>query len=640
MSFAAVGSLGSANDKTAGTTIALAISADAEAGNLVVVWVAFDNESTTDGDTSQLSIADASGNTWLKLYEKTETSGAADDGVVQACFVSVLDTQINSGASITVTSTSSRTASAILAYEFTVGAGSTVELADGTNLALSQAASGQPGSISTSGMTSEEHLHLYCYAVEGTQTITGYDTMTDAGGNGTTGGAGDTNIRVEPAYHIGTNTGLAMDATASSGAQWIQVLVAIREVAGGGQTVAVNTVVETDTALPVGRAKTETVGVAVETDAALALGRAKTDAVGAATETDAAGAVGRAKARTTGTAAETDAALAVGRRKTRTVGLVATTEVALAVGRVKSRAIGIALDTQAALPITRAGAMVVPIGTVTDTSLALPMGRVKRRTLPVVVEIDGEDQIPTVNVGSGVWSGYWVKPAVTSGIADPDGGTGAYELATADNVSPPNYSGLFMLAANAGVANPVVGEVREIRVWLRCVSGTLAMTLSVDDSNPSSAITLTTTWREYRLLVTRTGTGNNRIFQLTEQVAANTAWQIYQPRSVLARARPITRVKSRPLTPALETDLALAIGRAKRRALTIATETNVAMPIVAQQNVEIVTGMYDPGTPAGQLRRGTPTGPNLDTATPSGQLRHGNADAATYDQPRPRKVMV
>ena len=237
MAFGTPSSLGTTTDKTAGTTIVHTLTASASAGDLVVVAAAFDNAGTTDGETSQLSIADSQGNTWVKVRENTETSGVANDGVTGAWWFSVLTTGMSTSDTITVTSSSSRTASSIIAAKCTIGSGNTVEQADGTSEAVTQAASGQPGAISTSGMTSEEHLHLLAFFTESVQSISAWDTMTALLSAGTTGGGAATNIGVRTGYHIGTNTGLTADITAGSGSQHTQVLIALREVASGGQTV-------------------------------------------------------------------------------------------------------------------------------------------------------------------------------------------------------------------------------------------------------------------------------------------------------------------------------------------------------------------------------------------------------------------
>lgn len=103
------------------------------------------------------------------------------------------------------------------------------------------------------------------------------------------------------------------------------------ELDAGGQTVAVATATETDSAVAVGRQKTRTAGITAETDAALAVARTKQRAVGPATSTETALPVGRQKTRTIGTVTETDSPVSFGRAKRRTLGLAGETDTALAV---------------------------------------------------------------------------------------------------------------------------------------------------------------------------------------------------------------------------------------------------------------------------------------------------------------------
>ncbi len=97
------------------------------------------------------------------------------------------------------------------------------------------------------------------------------------------------------------------------------------------------------------------VGTATETDTALALGRAKARAVGAATETDAAQPLGRAKALAVGVATSTETAMPIGRAKSRALGVATETSSAFTIGRAKQRALGLASETDVALPITAPG---------------------------------------------------------------------------------------------------------------------------------------------------------------------------------------------------------------------------------------------------------------------------------------------
>lgn len=99
----------------------------------------------------------------------------------------------------------------------------------------------------------------------------------------------------------------------------------------GGQTAAVGTATETDTAIAIGRVKQRAVGTATETDAAVAVGRAKRLTVSTATSTEVALPITAVKSRAVGTATETDAVFAIVGSKSRTLGLAEETDTAFAI---------------------------------------------------------------------------------------------------------------------------------------------------------------------------------------------------------------------------------------------------------------------------------------------------------------------
>lgn len=60
-----IGALGTATSKTSSTTLVIDLTSaiNAEVGNLLLVQTSWDNEGTTDADTSQLSVSDSNGHT-------------------------------------------------------------------------------------------------------------------------------------------------------------------------------------------------------------------------------------------------------------------------------------------------------------------------------------------------------------------------------------------------------------------------------------------------------------------------------------------------------------------------------------------------------------------------------------------------
>lgn len=239
MAFASVGTLGSGQSKASGTSVSLTTGANAEAGNLVVVLTAWDNTATADGDSTNIdSITDsAGGNTWTKVAEYTETEGgAAADGVTLAIFYSVLTNQINSGGTITANADTARTAKAITAWEFTKGAGTTVEVDTGSIQKVG-AASSDPANQTISGLTSREYLFVQAFGQEQSTATSTYTKDTNYTGftqNGSSGGGGASNMLVAGGFRILTGTGdSANPATSSDTNEHVQIYVALYEQSGG-----------------------------------------------------------------------------------------------------------------------------------------------------------------------------------------------------------------------------------------------------------------------------------------------------------------------------------------------------------------------------------------------------------------------
>lgn len=237
MAFASVGTVGNTQSKTSGTTVTITADTDVEVGNLIVVVTAWDNTDTTDGETTRLSIADESSNTWVKVAEFTETvAGVAEDGITVALFVSVVGTQIDGGVGaagddITVTSDTARVAKAATAWEFTLDAAAVSVEAYAVD-----GGPANPDAISLAGMTSREYLIVHACAIERTSLVsptydTDYTAMTK---DGTTAGASASNATVIPEFRIATLTGDTADITVTdeSTSSSAQILAAIYENAG------------------------------------------------------------------------------------------------------------------------------------------------------------------------------------------------------------------------------------------------------------------------------------------------------------------------------------------------------------------------------------------------------------------------
>lgn len=313
MAFGAPVSRGTAAIRnSSGTTSIVAVNANIVVGRLVLVRAGFDNQTTSDGETNQLSCADASGNTWVKVKEWTETSGAARDGTVHALFLSVITTQIDSGANITVTSTAATLARVTAVDEVTIGASAVAFITP------VQAAGGAGNSDTTdltySGLASREYLLIGSGSQErsssGYTVDSDYTALTESS---SAGGAVDSNQTTKGGYRIATLTGDTYSVTWTQAGEWAHILAAIYEEAGGPIVAATGVAVETDAGLASTVVKTQelTTGLAAEADVALASATARQVASGVAEEVDASlpSTIVKTQILQTGVAQETDAAL-------------------------------------------------------------------------------------------------------------------------------------------------------------------------------------------------------------------------------------------------------------------------------------------------------------------------------------------
>ncbi len=124
------------------------------------------------------------------------------------------------------------------------------------------------------------------------------------------------------------------------------------------------------------------------------------------------------------------------------------------------------------------------------------------------------------------WTAFYGKPAITAGIAAPDGTLTAQQFASLDS-GPANESGIVQ-AVGAAVPGPVVASA-----WARCVSGTLGISLGVNQAEKQD-FTLTTSWQ--RFAATAAGgiileSSVYRALVLFESTLTNQAWQVWGAQS-------------------------------------------------------------------------------------------------------------
>lgn len=232
--FGVGGATCTAQSKTAGTTLACTVATEnLDAGNVAVLWFAGDNTATVDGNDGLLSsVSDSAGNVWTVQRCFTNSQGTAATGATTCVATSKLTTTLTSGSGTITATFASITAKAIVVKEFTVAAGSTIEIA-GTPQDLANDGA-DPGSMTISGLTaSTEYLFVRATALErasgGTWTVTA--SHTTSGCNGTTGGGAASNMETCGEFRILTATSDTSDPTGST-VDNASTFIAFKEAAG------------------------------------------------------------------------------------------------------------------------------------------------------------------------------------------------------------------------------------------------------------------------------------------------------------------------------------------------------------------------------------------------------------------------
>lgn len=231
MAWGSVATLGSVASGTADqSSLVLNPSASLEVGNVGVVWIAIDNNGTTDADFSEVtSVTDSGSNTWTKAKEFTNGQGAAQAGATGSMWYTKATGQVTlTTGNITANfaNATSCDATALSAWEFTIGAGSTISVA-GSATAAGDAV--DPAAITISGLTSAEYLWLWLLAIEAVSTTTitqdaDYTAIDKAGQ-----GAGAAAMTVGGGFRIFTGTTDTVDAATSQARDHVQLYVALKE---------------------------------------------------------------------------------------------------------------------------------------------------------------------------------------------------------------------------------------------------------------------------------------------------------------------------------------------------------------------------------------------------------------------------
>lgn len=217
----------SGSSKTAGTTVSTSTARTVAVGDVLVVIIGANNVGTADGDNSEVSsVTDNLGNTYLKAGEFTNAQGSAAAGATCSIWYSQITTAGN--ATATATFANSIAAKVITGAKFTASAGATISVVGLATLANDNA---DPGSMSISGLASQEYLFIRGFASEttvNTPTVTSGYSNIDA--IGTSGGGAATNMSAAGESRITTGTGSTSDPTYTN-ADTASVFVALKEAA-------------------------------------------------------------------------------------------------------------------------------------------------------------------------------------------------------------------------------------------------------------------------------------------------------------------------------------------------------------------------------------------------------------------------
>lgn len=214
-----------------------AISPDAAitVGKIACLTVIADNLQTTDGASTDHSVADTDGHVWTNIFEETESSGGASDGLTVSLWMTKVTSEIGTGDSVTLTLTGAVLCKALAIWEFTVGAGNTFAV---ESVAHSHTASGGgTETVTLSGLPSKEYIFCGSFGGENETVATmdaDYTTMGAA--RSSTLGSADTNVTVHAGARILTGTGDTFNTAGAGPNNNLTSLAAVYEVAEAAPT--------------------------------------------------------------------------------------------------------------------------------------------------------------------------------------------------------------------------------------------------------------------------------------------------------------------------------------------------------------------------------------------------------------------
>ncbi len=484
MAWAYQGGIGNTADKTSASTVAFNAAATVAVGRVIVVMVTADNNGTSDSDAGDeiTSVTDASGNTYTKIRERVNGSPGAANGAVAATFYTKVTTELTSGNAVTANYNGAHTGRNIRAFQFTIGAGNVVTIADQVSGTPEEATTTPAATIS--GLTSQEYLFVSALAIEGPFGDTFTESTGYTGGrNGSTGGSAASNMTLAAAHRVLTGTGDTYAPTLGTARDTAHVFAALKEAAGGTTHEAAASVSLAVTVASVGAAIYAGAGAvasAISAAASAALLIASTASVAVALTVSGAGSATYAGAGTAGVVVSTAATGTVETGGGTThLGAASVTVSVSAAGTGAlvlpgSAALPVAITTQAAGTVEhRAAASVsTSVNAIASSSVTHPAAT----SVGVAITASGAG----AETYAGAGSGSVAFTSAAAGTVVPAGGT-THEAAASAAVSitssgsgtltlPPGYQqrhrSPFTFEINIGPgANPAYESKTRVVIW-------------------------------------------------------------------------------------------------------------------------------------------------------------------------------
>lgn len=221
MSWTHEGNRGTANSKTASSTFSITLNADVDAGQILLLWVVCDGNSAGEDnsaatfDVGAFAVTDDSDNIYAQLYAAGQTNA---DGVFGALFITRVQYALSSGDQITIRINESPVAKAASVHEFSIDRDTFARYEFYDFDIQWTAGSGDVPDIIVSPPLNQEYLWVHLLAVEGpnTDTYTWDADYTQITGDGTTGGADDSNVHIRGGFRVFTGTSDTVSVTSNT----------------------------------------------------------------------------------------------------------------------------------------------------------------------------------------------------------------------------------------------------------------------------------------------------------------------------------------------------------------------------------------------------------------------------------------